>query len=158
MASFEDPADLARAIYKEVLGVDILADMTAAELMETLFAKTESGTYEFSEADLLAMAVPRLQGGTLLPRITDIVAIHTEADLQKGDLIFCQWNGQYRLFVYVGEGELVQVDTQNKNALTVQNGADLTLYQSSNYCINSILGQLRTYELCVVLRPAMMTQ
>ncbi len=155
--SFADPADLARAIYREALGAEILGDTTAAAVMAGLFAPLESGVYDLrADAPLLGMAVPRLHGGTLLPRITDIVAIHTESDFILGDLIFCQWNGQYRLFVYVGEGELVQLDTVAKKAVLVENGVDDAIYQNDSYCINSIFSQLRTYELCAVLRPAML--
>ena len=156
-ASFDDPASLARAIYLDAIGADILADTTAAALMDALFAPLDSGSWELrADAPLLGMAVPRLHGGTLLPRITDIVAIHAESDFMLGDLILCRWNGQHRLLVYVGNGELVQIDTVTKKAVLKQNGTDLVTYQKDSYCINSIFSQLRTYELCAVLRPAML--
>jgi hypothetical protein len=155
-ASFADPVELARSIYREALGAEILQDVTAAELIAALFVQQESGSYEpRTDTPLSEIAVPRLQGGTLLHRLCDIVSIHTENDLTPGDLILCYWSGVYRLFVCVGEGELVQIDTASRTATLVQNGSDLALYQNDSYCINSICSQLRTYELCAVLRPAM---
>jgi fimbrial isopeptide formation D2 family protein len=154
--SFADPLELARSIYREALGAETLQDVTAAELIAALFVQQESGSYEpRTDTPLSEIAVPRLQGGTLLHRICDIVSIHTENALTPGDLILCYWSGVYRLFVCVGEGELVQIDTASRTATLVQNGSDLALYQNDSYCINSICSQLRTYELCAVLRPAM---
>ncbi len=155
--SFADPAELARALYKEVLGADILGSASASVLMDALFGQLEDGAYDLRKDSVFSpMAVPRLHGGTKLYRICDIVAIHTENDFMLGDLIFCRWNNQYRLFVYVGEGELVQIDTVSKTATLVENGKDFATYQKDSYCINSIFSQLRTYEFCAVLRPAML--
>ena len=154
--AYADPASFARALYKEALGVDILTDTDTAALMASLFAVSENGSPALNAVSPLAeMAVPRLEGGTLLHRISDIVAIHTEKDLMLGDLIFCQWSGKYRLFVYVGGGELVRIDTVNTAAVLLQNGNDNVTYHNDSYSINSICSQLRTYELCAVLRPAM---
>ena len=153
---FDDPAEFARTIYREALGVDILQDTTAAALIADLFALRSSDRYDLRvESALASMAVPRLHGGTLLHRLCDIVAMHVVSDFMLGDLIFCQKRGQYHLFVYVGDGELVQIDTQSKSTTLMENGTDFCSYKTDAYVTSSIASQLRTYELCVVLRPTM---
>lgn len=154
--SFDDPAALARTIYQEALGVDILGNTTAAALIADLFAPRGSDKYDLrAESALALMAVPRLHGGTLLHRLCDIVAMHTERDFMLGDLVFCQQRGQYYLFVYVGEGEFVRLGGADTAATLIENGEDFCRYEKDAYVTNSIASQLRTFELCVVLRPAM---
>ncbi|MBQ9778364.1 MAG: DUF11 domain-containing protein [Clostridia bacterium] len=151
--SFDDPLALAEALY----GADLFEAATAAELMAALLPVTDGAASFDATAEGADMAVPYLYNGTLVPRLaTDIISLHAESDLAKGDLILCQWSGKHCLYVYIGNGQLVQVSTANKNAALVENGEEFCHYDevAEKYCISSTISQLRTFELCVVLRPS----
>jgi uncharacterized repeat protein (TIGR01451 family) len=150
------PLEFAELIYKETLGVDIFDNADISTFMDELFKARGEGQFDFNESGKNAdMAVPYLYSGTLIHRLSDISQIHRESDFALGDLIFCQWNQGYRLYVYVGNGQLVMVDTLTSTPYIVQNGKAYFQYVNDQYCINSVISQLRTYERCVVIRPAM---
>jgi len=151
-----DPLVFAKMIYKESLGVDILDVENNEALMNDLFKLRGENQLDFNEKSRFAeITVPQLHSGTAVHRLCDIVQIHRDSDFALGDLIFCRWKNNYRLFVYVGDSKLVMVDTVTGIPTLVENGKEYFQFISDTYCMNSLLGQLRTYEICAVLRPAM---
>ncbi len=152
--SFGDPLAFAEVVWRDAVGVEPFAPESAANVMDDLFVEWGTSFGLNEQSALVGMAVPNLYSGTKVHRLADIVQIHTESDFMLGDLILCEWNGHYRLLVYVGKGEFVQVDTVTGTATLVQNGPESFQYGNGSYYNNSVTSQLRTYEKCVVLRPA----
>lgn len=153
--TFTDPLVFAKTIYRDVFDTEIFDVDTAMALLADLFAAQENGTILLNEtSDYADMVVPHLYMGALIPRITDAVSIYSEGNLMLGDLIFCESGDTYRLFVYVGNGEFVRVDTVNTGATLVENGLEGYSKEDSSYVREDILSQLRTYEQCVILRPS----
>lgn len=150
------PLEFAGVIYKEALGADIFDITDVSKFMDSLFKSRGEGLYDFNEAGKNAdMAVPFLYSGTAVHRLCDISQIHRESDLALGDLIFCQWKQNYRLYIYVGDGRFVMVDTITNTPYIVQNGKEIFQFVNNKYCLNSVTSQLRTYERCIVIRPSM---
>ena len=156
--SYEDPLAFAAALYREALGVDVFDVENTAALFEQIFADDGASFALRAENDYADRIVPDLYNGTLVARLADdIISLHQESDFAAGDLIFCRWGGKYRLYVYLGDGLLAAVDTASRTVSLVENGDDFCRYDEGvgAYCTNSVISQLRTYELCVVLRPSL---
>ncbi len=153
--TFSNPITLASSIYKDALGIDIFGVGSAAAIIDNLFV--ENGTiFALNQQGALAeMVVPRLYNCTKISSYDDVVPIYFENNFMPGDLIFCNWGENYRLYVYLGNGELVAVDNTATAATLVENGLEAHKYVSSNvYRLDTVLSKVRTYEKAVVLRPS----
>ena len=153
--TFSNPITLASSIYKDALGIDIFGVGSAAAVIDNLFV--ENGTiFALNQQGALAeMVVPRLYNCTKISSYDDVVPIYFENNFMPGDLIFCNWEENYRLYVYIGNGELVAVDNTTTAATLVENGLEAHKYVSSNvYRLDTVLSKVRTYEKAVVLRPS----
>ena len=74
-----------------------------------------------------------------------------------GDLIFCNWGENYRLFIYLGNGELVAIDNTATTPTVVENGLESHKFVTDSnhiYRLDTVLAKVRTYEKAVVLRPS----
>ena len=155
--TYSDPLTLAKAIHKDALGIDIFGVGSSAALFNELFL--ENGTI-FSlnkEGALAEMVVPRLYNCTKISSYDDVVPIYFEHNFMPGDLIFCNWESNYRLFIYVGNGQLVTVDNTATTATLVENGAEGHIFVSGSthiYRLDTVLAKVRAYEKAVVLRPS----
>ena len=150
--------ELAKALYKDVLGADLFAATatTDALLGSVLTARFEGGTSlkvnensEYADMVLDRLCIGRSMSGSL-PNSIRIV----EADLMVGDLIFCQWLSGYRLFVYVGNNEFVTVDTLTNTASLVSGGTLDYVLSSEKYNLQNLYNSFRSYKKCVVIRPS----
>jgi hypothetical protein len=153
--TFSNPITLASSIYKDALGIDIFGVGSAAAIIDNLFV--ENGTiFALNQQGALAeMVVPRLYNCTKISSYDDVVPIYFENNFMPGDLIFCNWGENYRLYVYLGNGELVAVDNTATAATLVENGLEAHKYVSTNvYRLDTVLSKVRTYEKAVVLRPS----
>ena len=156
--SYADPIELAKALYKDVLGADLFAATatTDALLGSVLTARFEGGTSlkvnensEYADMVLDRLCIGRSMSGSL-PNSIRIV----EADLMVGDLIFCQWPSGYRLFVYVGNNEFVTVDTLTNTVSLVSGGTLDYVLNSEKYNLQNLYNSFRSYKKCVVIRPS----
>ena len=155
--TFSNPITLASSIYKDALGIDIFGVGSAAAIIDNLFV--ENGTvFALNQQGALAeMVVPRLYNCTKISSYDDVVPIYFENNFMPGDLIFCNWGENYRLYVYLGNGELVAVDNTATAATLVENGLEAHKFVSGSnhiYRFDTVLAKVRTYEKAVVLRPS----
>ncbi len=152
--SFSDPIELVKSAYKAALGRDLFDYATAAAIMEELYSTANLNT----DSALNSMIVPNMFGGTASGgrSLSDArVRRMYESNLQVGDIIVCLWKSNLRVFIYVGDGQLVMADTLTNSATLLENGNEDFVVEGSTYYLKSLLGTIVAYEKFVVIRPAM---
>ena len=153
---YSDPIELAKAIYKEVLGADVFDANSTAELLESILTFRLGGTRymvdetsEYADITVDKLCIGKGMSSTLPGKMSIV-----ESDLAIGDLIFLEWSGNYRLYVYVGNNEFVKIDTLTGTASLVSGGEQAYLLNGSTYELKNLYNSLRSYTKCVVIRPS----
>jgi len=149
---FADPILMAKALYKDALGVDILDYATALELLNEIIDTTNYGLNEDSE--LCEMVVPYLYGGrdvgNLYIRNNEIIRLITKSNISVGDIIMAydESEGRTIAYVYVGGSELIKISSTDTACVSVT-------MTDSQYESSHILVTLYAYDKYVILRPSM---
>ena len=157
-----DPLIFAKDLYRDTLGVAFADGFdSSAQLFDDFFAAVGSEYVWNEESALSGVLVPKLYSGTLIHRHAEIFAVWFEENFMPGDLIFCETKGAFCLYVYVGDGTLVRVRT-NEAAAEVQNGEERrirkTVSGTTTYSLNTVLSAVRSYERCAVFRPSTLAE
>lgn len=148
---FDDPIAMARLLYKEVFGVEILGEdiESAKYLLEDIIKKglnTESSLYE--------MVAPYLYGGcdvsSVYVKSNDVVRLITQANISVGDVIVAYDESEERtvVYVYVGDSTLIAVNSADKTCKVIT-------MTDSPYESSHVLVTLFAYDKYVILRPSM---
>lgn len=149
--SFDSAFDMAKSVYKDTLGIDVLEyDNVNAALDDII--DTENLTC-YTTTDLSKIVVPNLYGGMdirtgqyKIPD-NDRARIVSEGELSVGDIILAEWSGGEVCYLYAGDSTLLTVEDKSAKALTIGN----------NVYVNpdNILISLIAYDRYAVLRPSM---
>lgn len=153
-ASFNDPIDFAKAVYKNALGRELFDYESVSAIMEELY----STKYLNEESALVSMIVPNMFGGKNVSgrNLSDErVRRMYEENLEVGDIIVCSWSTNARVFIYVGNGRLVTVDSLTNSCAAIENGNEEFVKEGSAFYLKSVLGTIVAYPQFVVLRPSM---
>jgi len=163
-ATFDDPLAFAREVYKQALGVDLFGTHTTNSLLDTAGVPTTDPAEIFynkfnTEGEYASMVAPNMYGGWDYYSGGDyannnLIRTAYEHNLTIGDVIVCRWYTNTRVYIYVGNGELVAIDTLTKTCTLVQNGDEGWVKNGSYYEQKHLLGTLYAYQRYVVLRPA----
>jgi len=177
-ATFSDPMDLARAIYKEALGVELFGTETADSTLESLcklYNPTDPTikSYAFNkDSQYASMVAPNMYGGWHFyysaganEYIDNINLIRSprEHNFTLGDVIVAEWPTskagaatevtETRVYIYVGNGELVAIDSLTNTCTLEQNGSEEWVLSGSTYVQKHLLITLFAYQRFAVLRP-----
>ena len=148
---FASGIDMAKAIYKETLGIDVLPYENVNKALDEIIDLENRTCYNNTE--LSKILVPNLYGGmdirtgqANIPD-NDRARLVSEPELAVGDIILAEWSGGEVVYVYAGDS----------NLLTVENGKAKALTIGKNIYINpdNILVSLIAYDRYAVLRPSM---
>ncbi len=158
-AEFSDPMELVRAAYTEALGFDPFDGKDALQMEAALFAPTASAKTLDKSGEYIAAVAPHLYGGSELYSAdlsgkNDTVRTVYAHHLSVGDVIFCEWLGNYRVLIYLGNGELAAVDSVSLTCSVKQNGSEQWKSSSSRFVQDHYLASLFSYEQFAVLRPS----
>ncbi len=150
--TFDDPALMAKTLYKEVLGVDIYDFDTALDLLNDMIDVENYGINASSEtSDIVA---PFLYGGRdisgMYIKNKDIIRLITENNISVGDVILAYDESEDRTvaYVYLGESSLLKITSDGKTCESVTMTS--SIYEASN-----ILVTIYAYDKYVVIRPSM---
>ena len=180
-ATFDDPLAFAREVYKQALGVDMFGAETAKTLLADLGVSTKDPAEMFynkfnNEGEYSTMVAPNMYGGWDYYSGGDyannnLIRTPYEHNLNLGDVIVCKWYENTRVYIYVGDGELVVIDSLTKTCELVENGNEGWVKGSvlketytfkkltdGNYYQAHLLGTLYAYQSYAVLRPAQLAQ
>ena len=157
--TFSDPFSFVSYVYTEVLGSDPFGGVSAQRAIDAIFT-TESDTKATLKTDgaLASMVAPNLYGGASLTAAYNASRTLTrtvyEASLTEGDVIVCEWNGNTRVYIYLGDGELAAIDSVGLTCELKDNGSESWVKQGSNYYQKHLLASLFAYRTYAVLRPS----
>lgn len=144
--SFADPIAMANTLYQEALGATPFAADTAMGLLDQVIDTTNDTCYD------LNMLVPDLYGGLDIKSgfIYDNQRsrLIRQENLTVGDVIVAEYGGVSDVFVYVGGGALVQVNSADGVCVSVTSSGNI-------YSSDDILVTLIAYDRFAVLRPSM---
>ncbi len=163
-ATFADPMEFVSAVYTEALGFDPFSQMTAEQMQSALFGTNASSkTVVDLNGAFGAMIAPNLYGGAELYSSTmsgnnKIVRTVYAHQLTAGDVIFCEWQGNFRVLIYLGEGALAALDSLSLTCSLKQNGSEQWSHVSGRYVQDHYLASLFSYEKFVVMRPSHIAQ
>ncbi len=164
-ATFDDPLAFAREVYKQALGVELFGTETAMTMANSFAVSSVEGEekdfyYTFNkEAEYASMVAPYMYAGWDYYSASEygennLIRTPYEHNFTLGDVIVCRWFENTRVYIYVGNGELVAIDTLTKTCTLVQNGNEGWVKNGSNYEQAHLLGTLYAYQRYAVLRPA----
>ncbi len=148
---FASGLDMAKTIYKETLGIDVLDYENVNKALDDII-DTENLTC-YKDTEISKIIVPNLYGGMdirtgqyIIPD-NDRARIVSEGELSVGDIILAEWSGGEVVYVYAGDSTLLAVENGKAKALTI----------GKNIYINpdNILISLIAYDRYAVLRPSM---
>lgn len=148
---FASGLDMAKVIYKETLGIDVLDYENVNKALDDIIDTENLTCYKGTE--LSKILVPNLYGGMdirtgqyKIPD-NDRTRIVSEGELSVGDIILAEWSDGEVCYLYAGDSTL----------LTVEDGSAKTLTIGKNIYINpdNILIALIAYDRFAVLRPSM---
>ena len=158
---YTDPTELANKIYADALGLNLNLG-TSKEVMTEVFYKltNTSSSYIKSSHAYKSILVPTLYSGVEIKPTEKFIDIHTIEDFMIGDIILCRWYSAdtYRMFIYVGSAQFVQIDTLTGTAKVVDNGNENYTFDAdadTRFTAKCLTIQFRSYGKCIVLRPAM---
>ena len=177
-AKFSDPMDLARAIYKDALGVELFGAETADSTLESLSklynpADPTVKSYALNtESQYASMVAPNMYGGWHFyysaganEYIDNINLIRSprEHNFTLGDVIVAEWptskagaateTTETRVYIYVGNGELVAIDSVTGTCTLEQNGSEEWVKSGTTWYQKHLLITLFAYQRFAVLRP-----
>lgn len=163
-ATFDDPLAFAREVYKQALGVDLFGTHTTNSLLDTAGVSTKDPAEMFynkfnTEGEYASMVAPNMYGGWDYYSGGDysnnnLIRTVYEHNLTIGDVIVCRWYENTRVYIYVGNGQLVTIDTLTNTCAIANNGDEGWVKNGNNYEQKHLLGTLYAYQRYVVLRPA----
>ena len=159
-ATFDDPMDFVSAVYTEALGYDPFDGKTAAELLSDLFTHTSENKATLNQSgEYFSMVAKNLYGGSDLYSTSyhnnnRLVRTVFKESIREGDVILCEWYGNIRVLVYLGEGEIAAIDSETLTCSKKQNGSQEFEKYSGNYKQDHYLTTLYSYQQFAVLRPA----
>ena len=144
--SFSDPLAMAQSLYREVLGVEPFGSYTAMTLLSSLIDTKNDTCYH---SDIL---VPNLYGGMDIRSgflfDNQRSRLIRPENLAVGDVIVAEYGGISDVFVYVGNGSLVQVNS-------AQGVCKLVTSSGNIYAADDIFVTFTAYDRYAVLRPSM---
>jgi len=153
--TYSDPIAFANKIYFDTFGVNIFELDTAKAFIESIFKARGTAFILNEESPYYSMAVPDIYSGKDISSFVDIVGMISEKDLEVADIIICELDESYSLFVYLGEGKLVKIDSNTKTPELVESETEKYISSSGKYTLSTLITNLRNYDKCVVIRPAM---
>lgn len=144
-----DPIKLLNLLYNSQFGADVLAEQkTAIGILDELI-DSQNKTVR-TDAELYSMLAPNLYGGYDIrsgyKTDNERSRLVCEKNLAVGDVIIAETGDTIDVFVYVGDGELISVSSENGAAELVEIG-------TNEY--KNILVSLISYDRYVILRPSM---
>ena len=156
--SFDDPILMINAIYRELLGRDLLGYASVSEALSDIIDTDKKAVN--SECDIYGMVMENLSGGYLIkgnnPHHNErIRAIRIEY-LTAGDVIIAEHstdsNGQVKrqvAFVYLGNDEFLKISSDN-------GVCEITVFERSNsFEVRNLLNSLYSYEKYAIIRPSL---
>ncbi|MBR2322847.1 MAG: bacterial Ig-like domain-containing protein, partial [Clostridia bacterium] len=179
-ATFDNPMELVRSIYKD-LGVTAFDNYDTIDALLSDLLEVNVNDELNEESDLYSMVAPDLYGGRLMSnmyiRDKDNVRLIKECNLSVGDVIIADYKTAqkdeggntvvdpdtgftvyddvyYVIYIYVGNGQLVALS--NEPAVNANlNTCVLKTMNESQYNSDNVLVTLYSYSRYVVLRPSM---
>lgn len=147
--TFSDPIQMAITAYENALGTSIFQYTTALEVLNDVI-DSDNATAN-TDGALAGMLVPHLYGGLDIkkgfPTDGDRSRLILEEYLAVGDIIVAEYDGISHVFLYIGDGTLLQASSTGDCALVTISGDEFT---STN-----ILVTLLAYDRYAILRPSM---
>ncbi len=147
--TFSDPIQMAVTAYENALGTTVFQYTTALEMLDDVI-DSENTTANTGGA-LSGMLVPHLYGGLDIKKgfltDNDRARLILEDYLAAGDIIVAEYDDISHVFLYIGNGTLLQASSSGVCALVTITGDE---YTSSN-----ILVTLLSYDRYAILRPSM---
>ena len=144
--TFANPLDFAQSLYRETLGIEPFGSYTAMTLLSSLI-DTKNDTCYASP-----ILVPNLYGGMDIRSgfIYDNqrTRLIRPENLAVGDVIVAEYGGVSDVFVYVGQGQLVQVNSADGVCKLVTSSGNI-------YASDDIFVTFTAYDRFAVLRPSM---
>ena len=158
---YTDPTEFANKIYADALGLDLKLGTSKAVMTEVFVSLTvtATGTVKTNHAYQDIM-VPTLYSGIEIKATQKFIDIHTIKEFMLGDIILCRFYNAdtYRMFIYVGDDQFVQIDTTTGIAKLVDNGNENYTFNKNadtRFSTKALTVQFRSYGKCIVLRPSM---
>ncbi len=160
--AFSDPMAFVSHVFSEVLGSDPFGARSAQEVLSEIFeVKSETKSVLKENGAFASMVAKNLYGGvshaSAYSANNDLVRTVREHNLTEGDVILCKWGGGVRVYIYLGEGELAEIDSLDLTCELKDNGSEDKWVRakengSTYYYQRHLLGSLFAYESYVVLR------
>lgn len=144
--AFADPLTMAQNLYQNTLGVAPFGNTTAVNLLSTLIDTTNDTCYD---APIL---VPNLYGGLDIRSgfvyDNQRTRLVRPENLAIGDVIVAEYDGISDVFVYVGNGQMVQINSSEGVCKLVTSSGNI-------YASDDIFVTFTAYDRFAVLRPSM---
>lgn len=144
--AFSDPIVMAQSLYQEALGLN---PFSAATALKQLSSVIDTANDTCKPSDIL---VPQLYGGLDIKSgylyDNQRTRLVREENLATGDVIVAEYDGISDVFVYVGEGQLVQINSASGVCRLVTSSGNI--YESDDIFVTLI-----AYDRFAVLRPSM---
>ena len=158
--TFADPLAFVSVVYTEALGIDPFEGKTAAEMLSLLFTYTAENKAVLNEESAYAdMVAKNLCGGSDLYSTSygsnhaRVRTVYQEM-LREGDVILCEWYGNIRVLIYLGDGEIAAIDSETLTCTVEKNGTQRWDKIGDYYLQDHYLASLYSYQQFAVLRPA----
>lgn len=158
--TFESPIAMAKQLYKDVLGATLFDYTTATDLFADMFVAQDSNDNNtavythpqlLDQSEIFKMVAYGMYGGYdvswLQWRNNEQVRLIDKGNVSLGDVIVAQDGSVTRVFIYVGDGQLVVLDSKTN---TCQLSTMGTSYSDPSH----ILVTLPAYDFYAVLRPS----
>ena len=155
--AFADPMAFVSYVYTEVLGSDPFGGKSASEVLADIFeVQSETKSVLKENGAYASMLAKNLYGGVSLSSAytedNDLVRTVRAHNLTVGDVIVCEWNGNTRVYIYLGDGTLAEIDSQDLSCELKENGSEGWVQADGNYYQRHLLASLFAYRQYAVLR------
>ena len=108
-----NPIDLLNAIYRDALGVENVIDTSLANLQDVIFPQSGDLHQIAGEGYYATMIAPSQYGGRKVVDSERFLGERTrltrERNLIVGDILYLQGTSTYGLYIYLGNGELLNL-------------------------------------------------
>ena len=158
--TFDSPLAMATTLYKDVLGVTLFDYTTVESIFTDLFVAQDSNSENtavytspqlLDQSEIFKMVAYGMYGGYKVTQLqwfnNEQVRLIDKGNMSLGDVIVAQDGTTTRVFVYVGDGQLVVIDSKTGICELQTMG---TSYSSPSH----VLVTLPAYDYFAVLRPA----
>ena len=144
--TFAEPLSMAKALYREALGIEIFGEDTALTLLSSIIDTKNDTCYD------VPMLVPHLYGGLDIKSgmvyDNQRTRLVRPENLAVGDVTVAEYDGISTVFVYMGGSSLVQLSSTDGVCKQVTGSGNI-------YASDDIFVTFTAYDCFAVLRPSM---